>query len=1691
MSCRLTFSGFFLSLLFAITAVLSGCGGGGASAGGTTGGTPVATPGATISGTAATGAAMAGATITVKDSTGAIVGTATAGSDGAFSVTLSSTVTPPLILQAVPPSPYPVGSEQYSIFVGTPSATNSSLNRVNITPATSLVVYEATKKNLSNLFSISPTDIAGLTNAIISQAEQNVIAQFPLSLGALSDTDLLHQVFTGGSQTGYDAALDSMGVTTITFASNGDTPTLKTTGGATVPYIPTNPLFPISSVLVAAGSPTQTADGAALNQISATVTDTTSSPAKGVLINFSTTAGSLVDSTGAVVSSAVTDSSGVARLKLKSSTRTGDATVTATSNDNGSSGLVKVTFTPGAPAAIGLNAMPSSLSPGGTTTLTAMVVDANGNLVADGQNVKFTTSSTNNGKFGNLPIVSLITASGGVSVVYTAGGVVGSESITAQTTNGIFTTIPLTLSVNAAAVTNVALSASSPSIAANGVSQTNLFATVTGGAGPVPGATVTFTSSAGTLSSSTATTNSLGVATVALTSGTNVLTAQATASVAGYTATPVYVNFTAGTAAAVGVNAAPSAVQPGGASTITASVLDGNGNPVANEPVSFSFSPSGSTIPSLSATSGTTNANGLVSVTYTAGTCSGSCTDVIRVRTSNNSTTTTSINVSSANAVVGSVTATATNPSIPAGGATTTIRATVLDVSNAPLKGISVTFATTAGSLSSPTATTDSNGNASVTLTSGTALLAANVTASAGGYTGSATVNFTAGAPSAVTVSAAPATVKPGGNSSVYAYVTDANNNPVVGETVTFSFTARGSGFPALGAGSAVTNANGLATLSYTAGSTSGSDTIQAITSNAKIGVAAIAVSSTATVVNSLALTAGATTLPADGASPVNIRATVLDINGVPAAGIPVSFSTSAGTLSGPSATTGANGVAQVTLTSPTNLGTAIIVANASGFSQTVSVTFVAGSPVQAKFSLSASPSSVSVSSNSALTAVVLDTNGNPVVGQTVTFAITPNTSGASLASVTAVTNANGLATTIYTAGVMTGADTVKATLTSGVTANAGVTVTAGATANMLSIATNQTSVKSDNSNPATITVTALNSNNVVVPGVTINFTASGGQLSAGSAVTAANGQATVTVSSGSSDMTNRTVTVNAVAATGGAAAVSIPIQIVGSSLTPSTPSTNLTVGNTVSLKVTARDAGGKGIYNAPVAFSASGTGTATLTPASGLTDVNGDVTISVAATGPGSLVVTATGVGVTATQAYTFTATTSSLIITAPSANPAALVKDTPLVFTATAPAPIANVRFSATLGTWTTCPGGTAGTAVCLTPVVPGVPPTATATLTSTLAGTANILAEGLDGSGKVTTSDTRIVGITSAPASAAAISLQSSVAVLAPSSGGTTNSATLTATVRDAGNQPVGNALVAYSILNPTGGGEVLLPVVQTTSDGTSGIPLGQAKTSFTSGSLPSTGDGVVLQAMVVGSGNGVCPALPPAPPGPGTAFCATTKINIGGTAGSIAIGTSTLITDVNSTTYALPMSLLVSDSNGNPVVNTVVTLSAWPVYYWTGTHIAGTPCSDGYNNGPAGGITGGFVNEDDLFGFGTAQYENLILDAGEDGNSVNFLNNGVIACTGCLPYNMPYGPSLDGKLTPPNSAAGSLPATVTTDSNGLANFNLTYLKQYATWITDRIRAKTLVQGTEATAEITFRLPPTKSDLESCTLPQSPFN
>lgn len=616
-----------------------------------------------------------------------------------------------------------------------------------------------------------------------------------------------------------------------------------------------------------------------------------------------------------------------------------------------------------------------------------------------------------------------------------------------------------------------------------------------------------------------------------------------------------------------------------------------------------------------------------------------------------------------------------------------------------------------------------------------------------------------------------------------------------------------------------------------------------------------------------------------------------------------------------------------------------------------------------------------------------------------------------------------------------------------------------------LSLSASPTTVKSDNTTSTTITIAALNAGNAAVPGVTVNLSADTGALGAASVVTGATGTGTVTFTTGASKI-NRTATITA---TAGLVSAIIPVQVVGSTVTLASSGTTLPAGglSPVTLTITAKDAGGNIVPNAAVTLTQTGTGSVTLTPipATGITDVNGKITVTVAGATAGAVTVSASALGATGTTALTVSPTAATFaidqqtlngVIVAGNPKPTAMKIGVPnaLAIRVNAPAPTTSVTFATTTGVW----NGT--TSVVTVLVVAGK---ATATLTTTQAGNANIQ---VYDTAVPTTSDTLSVGMTSA--TAASITLQPTPAVVPRSVGTTTGSSTLVAMVRDLNGAPVGGVPVAFSIVNPTGGGETVSPVVVFSAATTAGgLSLGEARATFTSGSLSTAATGVQIRASVVGS----TVATNVAPSG------ADATIVIGGTAGSVAFGQATSIaTDATGANYVLNMSVLVADSNGNPApLGTTVNLSSWPIAWSTGSaclHDADAAYVLPVAPATVGTAAGTFLNED--------INENLVLDAGEDDMRTRY--SGSVAT----------GPgTVNGALNPPNSAGGTLPASVLTDANGVAGFTLTYTKTNAIWIVTRIRARATVQGTETVGEVKFRLASTIPDTVPCILPPSPYS
>jgi len=625
-------------------------------------------------------------------------------------------------------------------------------------------------------------------------------------------------------------------------------------------------------------------------------------------------------------------------------------------------------------------------------------------------------------------------------------------------------------------------------------------------------------------------------------------------------------------------------------------------------------------------------------------------------------------------------------------------------------------------------------------------------------------------------------------------------------------------------------------------------------------------------------------------------------------------------------------------------------------------------------------------------------------------------------------------------------------------------------TATQLVLTASSNTVKSDNSNISVITATALDANNAVVNGATVSFSTSVGQLSTASGITGATGSVTANLSSGANKF-NQTATVSA-SLTGAVPAVSVqvPVQIIGSSVSLASLTTNVTAAITDTLTITVRDAGNNPIANAPVTIAQAGSGSLSLAPTVFTTNASGTTVATVTGVTPGNVTLTVSAAGATATKSYVVTNPAGAFAITSPATDPFPLSAGTPVVVTVQVPVqvpPIANVSFAASMGAWN---GGALSTVT--VPVVAGA---ASATFSSTQSGVATIQ---VFDAANLSTTDKIQIAVSQPAINAAQVILQANVNVVAPSVGGLTHTATLTANVRDVNGQAVGGSAVVFTILNSVGGGETVSPVVVMSDS------FGKAVTTFTSGAVSTGAQGVNIQAALLAN----------------PAITGAVNIAIGGTAGSVAIGRASGVTNVSASVYELPMSVLVADSNGNAVAGASVTLKSFPIKFrmgkWTDTTPLGTtrrflPCFIAATATTATSILAfpapttpsvkDIPNED--------LNRDLILNPGED-MQYTVLGRTCDSTLTVIPEVNPFTFPGNSRLDPPNSAAGTLPQTVITDASGVANFVLTYLKGSAQWIETEITASTLVLGSETTSKIKFTLPSEKVESEAGLLPNSVF-
>jgi adhesin/invasin len=1043
--------------------------------------------------------------------------------------------------------------------LATVTATVGSLN------ATALVTFTPgppTNLSLAAAPSTLPVDdlstlTADVTDQFGNPVADGVVVSFTTSFGTLSDNSAT--TVNGAATAMLSSTLPGTAVVTATLGSLSAAALVTFTPGA-----------PANLSLIAAPSTLQVGN---LSALTATVTDPFGNPvANGTVVSFTTNLGSASPVTRVTTN-------GVATATL-SSTVAGLATVTATV---GSLNATRpVTFTPGPPANLALIAAPSTLPVGNLSALTATATDQFGNLVASSVIVSFTTS------FGALSNSSATTING-IATATLSSTLPGTAVVTA-TLVSLSATALVTFTPGPPA--NLALVAAPSALQVGNLSTLTVTVTDQFGNPVANGTVVSFTTNLGSTSPVTrVTTNSVATATL---SSTVAGLATVTATVGSLSATAL-VTFTPGPPANLALIAAPSTLQVGNLSVLTATATDQFGNPVADGTlVSFSTNLGGTTptaaatVNSVATATLSSTVAGLATVTATVGSLSATAL------------------VTFTPGPPANLTLVAAPSTLPVGNLSA-LTATATDQFGNPVAdSIVVSFTTSLGALSSNSATTV-NGAATATLSStlpGTAL----VTATVGSLNATAQVTFTPGPPANLSLVAAPGTLQVGNLSALTATVTDQFGN-LVATSVVVSFTTNlGSVLPVT---RVTTNGVATATLSSTvAGLATVTATVGSLNATALVTF-------TPGPPTNLSLAAAPSALQVGNLSA--LTATVTDQFGNPVVdGVVASFTTSLGALSNNSATT-VNGVATATLSS-TLPGTAVVTATVGSLSATRLVTFTPGAP--ANLALVAAPSTLQVGNLSALTATATDQFGNPVAdGTPMSFSTNPGVATPAMAA-----TVNGVATATLSSTVA-GLATVTATVGS-LSATALVTFTPGPPTNLSLIAAPSTLPVDDLS---TLTADVTDQfGNPVADGVVVSFTTSFGTLSDNSATTV-NGVATATLSSTLPGTAMVTATVGSLSAT---RLVTFTPGAPANLALVAAPST-LQVGNLSALTATATDQFGNLVADGtPVSFSTN-LGVATPTVAA---TVNGVATATLSSTVAGLATVTATVGSLNATALVTFT---------------------------------------------------------------------------------------------------------------------------------------------------------------------------------------------------------------------------------------------------------------------------------------------------------------------------------------------------------------------------------------------------------------------------------------------------------------------
>lgn len=938
------------------------------------------------------------------------------------------------------------------------------------------VTFVADKASAQVVLQISKDEITGngvdsaTLTATVKDQFDNEVNNLPVTFSSASSGLTLTPGVSNTNESGIAQATIAgvaFGEQTVTasLANNGasDNKTVHFIGDTAAAKI--IELTPVPDSIIA-GTP-QNSTGSV---ITATVVDNNGFPVKGVTVNFTSRTNSAEMTNGG---QAVTNEQGKATVTytntrssiesgarpdtVEASLENGNSTLSTSINVNADASTAHLTL---------LHALFDTVSAGETTSLYIEVKDNYGNGVPQHQ-VTLSVSPSEGVTLSNNGIYT--TNYYGYFYASFTATKAGVYQVTATLDNGDSMQQTVTYVPNVANA-EITLAASKDPVIADNNDLTTLTATVADTEGnAIANTEVTFTLPEDVRANFTlsdggkAITDTEGKAKVTL-KGIKAGAHTVTASMAGSKSGQLVVNFTADTLTAqVNLNVTEDNFIANniGMTKLQATVTDGNGNPFANEAVTFTLPADVSASFTLGqGGSAITDINGKAEVTL-SGTKSGTypvTVSVINYGVSDTKQVT--LIADAGTATLASLTSVYSFVVSTTEGATMT--ASVTDANGNPVEGIKVNFRGTSVTLSSTSVETDDQGFAEILVTStevGLKIVSASL-ADKPTEVISRLLNAKADINSATITSLEipEGQLMVAQDVAVKAHVNDQFGNPILNESVTFS--AEPPEHMTISQNIVSTDTHGIAEVSMTP-ERNGSYMVKASLANG-----ASLEKQLEAIDEKLTLTASSPLIGVYAPTGTTLTATLTSANGTPVEGQVINFSVTpeGATLSGGKVRTNSSGQAPVVLTS-NKVGTYTVTASFhNGVTiQTQTTVKVTGNSSTAHVaSFIADPSTIAATNSdlSTLKATVEDGSGNLIEGLTVYFAL--KSGSATLTSLTAVTDQNGIATTSVK-GAMTGSVTVSAVTTAGGMQTVDITLVAGpADASQSVLKNNRSSLKGD-----------------------------------------------------------------------------------------------------------------------------------------------------------------------------------------------------------------------------------------------------------------------------------------------------------------------------------------------------------------------------------------------------------------------------------------------------------------------------------------------------------------------------------------------------------------------------------------------------------------------------------------------------